>query len=123
MADEKRKIFLIDDEEDLVFLTSKRIQTFGYEVVSFLEGKGALDAIRKAKPALILLDIWLPDITGIDIFKQLREDPELKTIPVIFFSANPSKEEYCLNELGAEGFLRKPYNPNQLLELIQKVVK
>lgn len=119
---EHKTIVIVDDEEDLVRLISKRIRSLGYEPVFHLEGKGVVEAVvalQPRLPCLILLDIWLPDISGIDIFKMLKEHPVTQKIPVVFFSADPTKERYCLEELKAEGFIKKPYNPLALVEIIK----
>lgn len=115
----KTKILIIDDERDVAHLTAKRIRANGYEVECLFEGTGAIEMIRKKQPHLILLDIWLPDISGIELFKILRQDKKLKNIPIIFFSADPSKESLSLQELGADGFVKKPYNPRDLLKIIR----
>jgi len=115
----KNKILIIDDERDVAHLTAKRIRANGYEVECFFEGTGAIDIIRQKQPDLILLDIWLPGVSGIELFKILRQDKKLKSIPIVFFSADPSKESLSLQELGAEGFVKKPYNPVELLRIIR----
>lgn len=119
----KFKICIVDDEQDVVQLASKRLRSFGGDVVCFYEGEGVIPALYDIKPDILLLDIWLPDISGVELFKQLKADAELKHIPVIFFSANCSKEEYCLNVLGAEGFIEKPYNPARLWEVIEGILE
>src|SRR5690348_769716 len=100
MGQELKKIMVIDDEKDVAHFVTKRIQAHGYETSYLLEGKNACDAIRNFDPNLILLDVWMPAITGIDVFKELRADPALKNIPVLFFSADLSQEDYCVNQLG-----------------------
>src|SRR3990167_761245 len=116
------QILVIDDEEDVIFLVSKRLRANGYEVASLDKGKNALEVIRQNPPHLILLDIWLPGISGREIFSKLKKDANLAHIPVIFFSADASQEKVCLEELGAEGFLKKPYDNARMLELINSLV-
>lgn len=115
-------ILIIDDEKDLVRLTTKRLQKVGYEVVCHFEGRGAVDAVRAAKPDLILLDIWLPDIDGIDIFKEIRGDEELKSIPIVLFSASVKEMDRRIQELDADGFVTKPYEPQALFETINRAM-
>jgi DNA-binding response OmpR family regulator len=74
------KIAIVDDERDLVHLTAKRLRAGGFDVASYLEGKGAYEFICREKPDLVLLDIWLPDVSGLEIFKQVRANQEL-TLP------------------------------------------
>lgn len=118
----KSKVLIIDDEEDVARLVSKRIQSRGMDVLSLNKGEGALERVLEFLPDVILLDIWLPDFSGIEIFKQLRADPRTQKIPVVFFSANPLKEDYCRNELRAEGFLKKPYESQELFEVMERVI-
>ncbi|MBI2339990.1 MAG: response regulator [Deltaproteobacteria bacterium] len=116
------KIAIIDDERDLVHLTAKRLRAGGFDVISYLEGKGAYEFICRKRPDLVLLDIWLPDASGLEIFKKLRENRELKGLPILFFSAHVSKRDDCVYNLGADGFVKKPYNPRDLLNLVKKVL-
>lgn len=116
-------ILIIDDEEDVANLLAKRLKANGYKVTCLYKGNGAIQAMRQAIPDLLLLDIWMPDLNGKEIFRLMREDAELNRIPVIFFSADPSQEETCLSELGADGFIRKPYNPMELTDLIRNILK
>lgn len=115
-------ILVIDDERDVTVLLSKELKAAGYRVTSFPTGKGALDRIRETLPDLILLDIWLPGMSGKDIFLELHHSVHTNKIPVIFFSADPSQEDYCLKELKAHGFVRKPYETQHLLSLVRDVL-
>ncbi len=119
----RKKILIIEDEEDTVKLTSKRFRKAGYEVACHREGRGAIDAVKATRPDVILLDIWLPGINGIDIFKQLRADEALKSIPIVFFSASISDEDTCVRDLGAEGFVKKPFESARLLDVVNDVVE
>lgn len=113
---------VIDDEPDVAQLVAKRIRVMGFDTMCLYHGREAVQTIVDNQPDLILLDIWLPDISGIEIFGQLRTDEKTQHIPVVFFSADPSKEDYCLNTLGADGFLKKPYDPAGLSSTIQRLL-
>ena len=117
------KVLIIDDEIDYTQLAAKRIQSAGYDVDCYFHGEGAIAAIRETKPDVILLDIRLPDVSGFEIFEELQADATLKTIPVIFFSALSKKRAYCLDDLKAAGFLTKPYESHELLDLIAAALK
>lgn len=119
----QHKILIIDDERDITTLTAKRIRAAGYDVDCHFEGKNALDAIRSLSPDLVLLDLKLPDVSGIDIFRDVQSDPTLKTIPIIFISAMHKEEEYCLNVLKAKGFIAKPYDSKVLLNTIRTTLE
>lgn len=115
----QHKILIIDDERDLTTLTAKRIRAAGYDVECYFEGKHALDMIRSLRPDLVLLDLKLPDVSGIDIYRDVQSDPHLNAIPIIFISAMHKEEDYCLSVLGAKGFITKPYDPKVLLSTIR----
>lgn len=116
------KILIIDDEIDLVQLTGKRLRAAGYDVEFHHDGRGALDVIKRTQPDLILLDIKLPNISGIDIFRELRRQPLLKSIPVLFFSASTRVDDVCIEDLGAEGFIKKPYKSRAFFEEINRAL-
>ena len=116
------KVLIIDDEIELVRLTEKWIRSKGYEVYSYFEGKGAIDHIREVLPDAILLDLLLPDISGIEIFYTLKADPELSKIPVLFFTSYNVKEWPELVNLWPEGIINKPYDPKYLLSELERVL-
>lgn len=118
----ERQIMIIDDEVDIVRLVQKRIQANGYKVMVYDQGEGAVETIKKIHPNLLLLDLHLPQISGVDIYKAMRQQDGLKDIPVVFFSADSTFEDYCVKELGAQGFLTKPFDTNELLGLIRETI-
>ncbi len=115
-------IFVVDDEEDVANLIAKRLKAWGYDPICFFEGKGVVEAIQSRQPDLVLLDIRLPDISGMEIYGQLKQNGKCQKIPIVFFSAHSEEESYCLNELGAAGFVKKPYDPQDLKNLLTKLV-
>ncbi len=117
------KILIIDDEEDVALFAGKRIQANGMHVATWPQGKGAIEKVILEKPDAILLDIRLPDLSGVELFHELKSHAETHRIPIIFFSANPLKEEYCRQDLKAEGFLRKPYESEDLIREIELALK
>lgn len=117
------KILVVDDELDMARLAAKRLRKAGYDVVCHYEGSGMIDLVRKERPDLILLDVWLPGASGIDLFKELRRDEILNGIPVVFFSAIITAREMCLQSLGAEGFVTKPFEAEDLLQQIGAALK
>jgi len=116
------KVLIIDDEEDLARITSKWIRSGGYDVVCYHEGKGAVEKVKELKPHLILLDVILPDISGIEICKVLQQDKQLKEIPILFFTSSRPGETENLESLGAQGVVYKPYEPHDLLKTIKQTL-
>jgi CheY-like chemotaxis protein len=117
-----KKIMIVDDEEDVAHLAARRIRSWGHQVVCLYEGGSVLDAVFREKPALILLDIRLPDVSGTDVYRRIRGEKSLKSIPIVFFSAHSSQEDYCLKELGAQGFIRKPYDPEEFRDILSRLL-
>jgi DNA-binding response OmpR family regulator len=117
------KILIIDDEEDLAHLTRKRLVAKGYDVRWLSAGQRALETVQDMIPDLILLDVWLPDVSGFDVFKKIRAAENFNKIPILFFSADLSHENFCLEELKAEGFVRKPYQPFEMIDSIESALR
>ncbi len=116
----KGKILIIDDETDFSKLLARRLRIYGYEVFCYDQGNSAFDTTRRIMPDIILMDISLPDISGLDIYQRIRADEVLKKIPIIFLSALHEKENYCLHVLKADGFLKKPCDSAFILRTIER---
>lgn len=116
-----KKILLIDDEPDIVQLTAKRLTHAGYEVVCYESGLGAFEEVLRVKPDLILLDIRLPGISGLEVYENIKINKKTKSIPIIFFSANISLKDECLRKHKAQYFIKKPYDAQYLLEIIKSL--
>lgn len=118
-----KKVMIVDDEEDVAHLAARRIQSWGHEVVCLYDGGSVLAAVQKERPSLILLDMRLPDVSGADVYRILRGEKSLEAIPIVFFSAHSSQQDYCLNELGAEGFISKPYDPEEFRDVLSRLLE
>ena len=116
------KILLVEDELDLNDLTKMRLEKSGYEVVSAISGEEALTFLQKDIPDLILLDLLLPGIQGEEVCKKLKCDDKLKTIPVILFTASASDIPKVAKEVGADDYIMKPFEPEDLLSKIKKFI-
>jgi len=119
------KVFIIEDDVSLVRMYSIKLKREGFIVNSTLQGKNAVNLIEDFQPHIILLDIMLPDISGIEILKELKKNPKLKKIPVIMFTVLPEiialKKAY---ELGAKGYLIKSETtPDSLTKQIKAELK
>ena len=118
-----QRIVIVDDEKDVAMLTAKRLRALGYETTCFFKGEGVIEAILSELPDLVVLDIVLPGMSGYDLFERLKARDDTRQIPVIFFSANPSNEIYCLKTLRANGFVKKPYEGNALSAAIEAALQ
>ncbi|MCX5748813.1 MAG: response regulator [Candidatus Saganbacteria bacterium] len=117
-----KKILVIDDESDLLKVTLVRLEATGYEVCGGVDGQEALELAKKYAPDLIILDVYLPLINGDEVAKILKKDEELRHIPVILISATTRSLSERAGESGASGFLAKPFEPEELIGLIKKIL-
>ncbi|MGE3976896.1 MAG: sigma-54-dependent transcriptional regulator [Nitrospira sp.] len=118
------KILIVDDDPDIVMMLEDRLQASGYETVVATEGQQALDQIVHESPQLILLDLTLPKVSGLDVLKRLSQMKPSDTIPVIVMTAHASIEAAveAMKE-GAYDFLTKPLDKDHLLIVIRKAVE
>ncbi len=114
-----KKIFIVDDSILNIKIIEKYLSHNYIEIISCLESKKALDLIRKEQPDLILLDIHMPDITGLEILKNIKEDPIISFIPVIMMTASEDKSLLLqVYKLGSIDFIHKPIMKEELLSKI-----
>jgi CheY-like chemotaxis protein len=113
-----KKILLVDDEADMVNVMSFRLKKAGYEVVTAETGAQALEKANTESPDLILLDINLPDIAGFEVCSRLKSGAATKQIPVIFVSASVDSVKSVTEKCGAQDFIVKPYEPQELISKI-----
>ncbi|GAB4478647.1 MAG: hypothetical protein Kow0088_18690 [Anaerolineales bacterium] len=117
------KILIAEDERDIRDLIAFTLQFAGHEVITTSNGEEALQAVRAQKPQLVLLDVRMPKMTGYEVCKEIKTDPQTRTIPVIFLSAKGQESEIRDGyEAGADQYLLKPFSPDQLIEQVNKVL-
>lgn len=115
-----KKIFIIDDEMDLVETLSFRLKASGYDVDSASNGKTGLEKIEVEKPDLILLDLMMPGIDGYEVCKRLKDNKDLKKIPVIMLTAKGQDSDVDLGKsMGADDYITKPFEASELMEKIK----
>jgi CheY-like chemotaxis protein len=124
-ADTKKpyRILIVDDDEAMVDVLALRLSRQGFKTLSANSGERGLAIARSERPALVLLDLRLPDVDGLTICQQLVDDSETCDIPVIIVSGmeRPDIIRQC-RAAGCQYFVRKPYDPNVLLVLIQQSI-
>lgn len=118
-----KKILIVDDHEHKVELLSMRLRARNYEVIEAYDGIQCLQRAKEESPDLILLDIKMPLMSGIEAFEQLIQLDITKEIPVIFMTAYPKLElKNQLLKMGAKGFITKPFISKDLELIIEKVI-
>jgi len=117
------KILIIEDEADLVQALAMRLKAEGYQTACVTDGISALERAREEKPDLILLDICLPGRNGFEVFQQLRQDPAMERIPIVFLTARSTMEDrQKARHLGAAGYVIKPFQWVNLIKLVHDVL-
>jgi two-component system alkaline phosphatase synthesis response regulator PhoP len=117
------KILIAEDEPDIRDLIAFTLRFAGYEVATCANGEEAVQLAKKEYPDLILLDVRMPRMTGYDACKEIKADPTLKDVPVVFLSAKGQEAEIRDGmEAGAEEYLLKPFAPDQLTERVRSVL-
>ncbi len=121
--DQPPAILIIDDDESLTDVLALRLQKQGFDPITVSTGERGLERARSRQPALILLDLCLPDVDGFEVCRQLADSPETCSIPVVILSGldEPNMLRRC-RAVGCQYFLRKPYDPNVLLTLIRQSI-
>ncbi|TVQ06767.1 MAG: response regulator [Balneolaceae bacterium] len=120
----KQTILVVDDELDLLDLIEYNLRKEGFEVLKAENGRDGIQIAREIKPDLVLLDIMMPQMDGIEVCDRMREDPELKQIPIIFLTARSDEktEVEGLNK-GADDFITKPISTTKLISRIKAVLR
>jgi len=114
------KILIVEDEKDVLELIRYNLDKAGYVTETALTGQLALDKAIDSKPDLILLDIMLPEIDGLDVCYNLKTNINTKSIPVIMLTAKSSELDVMKGfEMGADDYITKPFSPRDLLVCIQ----
>lgn len=120
----KEKILVVDDELDLVKLIQYNLGKDGYLALSAANGEDALVAARKERPELILLDLMLPGMDGLEVCKKLKADPDTANIAIIMVTAKGEEADITAGlKLGADDYVTKPFSPRELLARVQAVLR
>lgn len=121
--EKKKKILIVEDNELNMKLFHDLLEVHGYETLQTKDGREALQLAREHRPDLILMDIQLPEVSGLEVTKWIKADDELKSIPVIAVTAFAMKgDEEKIRRGGCEAYIAKPISVNSFLETIQTVL-
>ena len=117
----KPKILVVDDEPDVVRLIEFNLKAAGYDVITAEDGAEGLQRARSASPDLIVLDLMLPEVEGLEVCKLLRRDPATAQVPIIILTAKAAEVDRILGlELGADDYVTKPFSPRELVLRVKK---
>jgi len=120
----KEHILIVDDEEDILELIGYNLTRDGYRVSTAMTGEQALHSARQGRPDLILLDLMLPGIDGLEVCRRLQSDPLTRAIPIIMVTAKGEDADIVTGlELGADDYIIKPFSPRVLLARVRAVFR
>ncbi|UCH80801.1 MAG: response regulator [Nitrospiraceae bacterium] len=120
----KAKILAIDDEQDILDLVSYNLRKEGFEVETYLNGEDALKQVKKHNFDLIILDLMLPGIQGMEFCKMLKHSDETAGIPVIMLTAKSEEIDKVLGlEMGADDYITKPFSPREFTARVKAVLR
>ena len=121
---EDTQILIVEDEEDILDVLKYNLHKAGFQTLEAPNGETARNLIREETPDLILLDLMLPGINGLDLCKILKKDEATKSIPIVMLTAKSSEADIVAGlEMGAEDYVVKPFSPRVLLARIQNVLR
>lgn len=120
----EQKILLVDDEQDILEFLSYNLKKEGYSVFTANNGKEAITIAKKVTPDLIILDVMMPDMDGIETCRGLREIPELKNVMIAFLTArNEDYSQIAGFDVGADDYINKPIKPRVLISRIKALLR
>ncbi len=116
-----KKILIIDDEAKIVEICQDYLKAAGFSVVTSLDGQGGIDKARREKPDLILLDLMLPGMDGLDICRELRKE---SNTPIIMLTARVEETDKLIGlEIGADDYITKPFSPREMVARVRTVLR
>jgi two-component system alkaline phosphatase synthesis response regulator PhoP len=120
----KKLIYVVEDEKNIRELISFNLKENGYEVKAFENGDRLVEAIAECKPDLFVLDIMLPGIDGLEICRRIKQDPDLKRIPIVLLTAKSEEFDKVLGlELGAEDYITKPFSVREFITRVKVIFR
>ncbi len=120
----KKDILVIEDEKDLVELIQYNLEKEGFRVMYVYDGEGGLQVARSKHPSLVLLDLMLPRLDGLEVCRRLKQDPKTADIPIIILSVKDSEADIVAGlELGVDDYVTKPFSPRVLTSRVRAVLR
>lgn len=120
----KEKILIVEDEKDIVKMLEYNLKKEGFKTLSARDGESAVNLAGKEHPDLVLLDLMLPGIDGLEVCKRLKSEKKTASIPIIMLTAKSQESDKIVGlELGADDYVTKPFSPRELIARIKAVLR
>jgi DNA-binding response OmpR family regulator len=124
MTEEKKLVVCIEDEPEMIDLVKLILRRADFEFVGAVGGREGLNAVRRLKPDLVLLDLMMPDVDGWEVYRQMKADDELSKIPVIVITAKAQSIDRVLglHIAKVDDYITKPFGPHELLDSVNSIL-
>jgi two-component system phosphate regulon response regulator PhoB len=120
----RKKILVADDEPDVLSLVALNLQRAGYDVLNAQDGEQALRLAREQLPSLMVLDVMMPGLSGLEVVKQLKQNAQTARIPILMLTARADEVDRIVGfELGADDYVTKPFSPREIVLRVQSVLR
>ena len=117
-------VLVVEDEPDLAELVRFHLSQAGFEVELAPTGRAGLEALRRRRPSLVILDLMLPDLSGTEVCRELRSDARLRDLPVLMLTAKAEEVDRVVGfELGADDYVTKPFSPRELALRVRAILR
>jgi len=118
------KIVVVEDEKNIVRVLTYNLEREGYQVSVARDGEEALEKIRRQMPDLVILDLMLPKVDGLEVCRQLRADSRTARLPIVMLTAKTQEADRVVGlELGADDYIAKPFSPRELVARVKAVLR
>ncbi len=118
------RVLVVEDDLDIAELVARYLEKAGYAATRVSSGRDALDAVRAKTPDLIVLDVMLPHVDGLEVCRLLRANEHTATIPIIMLTARAEESDRIVGlEMGADDYLAKPFSPNELVARVRALLR
>src|ERR1019366_50585 len=120
----KKKILVVEDDKDISELITYNLEREGYDIACLYDGSQVVDFVHKRKPELIILDLMLPEVDGIEICRLLKSDAAVKHIPIVMLTAKSEEADVVVGlQMGADDYIPKPFSPKVLVARIKAITR
>lgn len=119
-----KTVLVVDDEKDIVDLVTYNLEKEGFIIIRAYDGEKALEMVKQKKPNLVLLDLMLPGINGLDVCRIIRSNPEIAAMPIIMLTAKGEDLDKVVGlEMGADDYITKPFSIRELIARVRTVLR